>query len=200
MNRQQHGKRSPDPSLAGDLDVSAVALDDLVANSKPQPCSNSHGSRRKSGVEDSLEMFLSDTGSIILNLDLYAVSFPSHPDQNSAWPIYGLNSVNQDIHENLVNLPGIALNQRQLFIFPNNFNSTFMLVVDQGECAIHPSPEICTLPFGFIKAGDSGSLLVTREGNNPVGLLYAGSLGGRFGVANQIDDVLSELNVTIDGG
>ena len=52
---------------------------------------------------------------------------------------------------------------------------------------------------GFIRAGDSGSLLVTREGNHPVGLLFAGSLGGRFAIGNRIDDVLTELNVTIDG-
>ncbi len=52
---------------------------------------------------------------------------------------------------------------------------------------------------GFIKSGDSGSLLVTKDGNHPVGLLFAGSLGGRFGIANSIDDVLRELNVTIDG-
>ena len=52
---------------------------------------------------------------------------------------------------------------------------------------------------GFIKAGDSGSLLVTKDGNHPVGLLFAGSLGGRFAIGNRIDDVLQELNVTIDG-
>lgn len=52
---------------------------------------------------------------------------------------------------------------------------------------------------GFIKAGDSGSLLVTSNGNNPCGLLFAGSLGGLFGIANRIDHVLSELNVQIDG-
>lgn len=52
----------------------------------------------------------------------------------------------------------------------------------------------------FIKAGDSGSLLVTNDANaNPVGLLFAGSSSGTFAIANQIDDVLASLKVTIDG-
>lgn len=54
----------------------------------------------------------------------------------------------------------------------------------------------------FIKAGDSGSLLVTKSAiaaNNPVGLLFAGDTSGKFAVANPIGAVLTELGVTIDG-
>jgi hypothetical protein len=38
---------------------------------------------------------------------------------------------------------------------------------------------------------------VTSSGNNPVGLLFAGSK--TITVANRIGDVLAALNVTIDG-
>jgi hypothetical protein len=52
----------------------------------------------------------------------------------------------------------------------------------------------------FIKAGDSGSLLVTDStDNNPVGLLFAGSSSGKTAVANPIDAVLIAFSVTIDG-
>ncbi len=50
----------------------------------------------------------------------------------------------------------------------------------------------------FSKAGDSGSLIVTNPGRNPVGLLFAGSSSG-YTFANRIDLVLSGLGVTIDG-
>jgi hypothetical protein len=50
----------------------------------------------------------------------------------------------------------------------------------------------------FIKAGDSGSLLVTTE-KNPVGLLFAGNATGNYAIANQIDIVLEAFNVDIDG-
>ena len=51
----------------------------------------------------------------------------------------------------------------------------------------------------FIKAGDSGSLLVTTEGNHPVGLLFAGDNGGKHAFANPIDAVLTTFGVAIDG-
>jgi hypothetical protein len=51
----------------------------------------------------------------------------------------------------------------------------------------------------FIKAGDSGSLLVTDPGRNPVGLLFAGDSSGKYAWANPIGDVLDAFRVTIDG-
>lgn len=51
----------------------------------------------------------------------------------------------------------------------------------------------------FIKAGDSGSLLVTDPDRNPVGLLFAGDNTGRYAFANRIDPVLQEFGVSIDG-
>ena len=51
----------------------------------------------------------------------------------------------------------------------------------------------------FIKAGDSGSLLVTDPGKNPVGLLFAGPRSGNYGIANHIVEVLTQFGVTVDG-
>ncbi len=56
----------------------------------------------------------------------------------------------------------------------------------------------------FIKAGDSGSLLVTNDAHaNPVGLLFAGNSSGSVAIANRIDLVLSHsyggVTVTVDG-
>lgn len=51
----------------------------------------------------------------------------------------------------------------------------------------------------FIGAGDSGALLVTRPGEHPVGLLFAGAKRGRTAIANPIDLVLNAFGVSIDG-
>lgn len=51
----------------------------------------------------------------------------------------------------------------------------------------------------FIKAGDSGSLLVTDPGKGSVGLLFAGNTSGKLGVANPIQAVLNAFGVSIDG-
>lgn len=57
--------------------------------------------------------------------------------------------------------------------------------------------QIMITPGTFSAGGDSGSLIVTQEGNNPVGLLFAGS--NLYTIANPIDAVLTHLGVTIDG-
>ena len=46
----------------------------------------------------------------------------------------------------------------------------------------------------FIKAGDSGSLLVTKTGHYPVGLLFAGDSSGKYAIANDIYNVLTLLS------
>jgi hypothetical protein len=52
----------------------------------------------------------------------------------------------------------------------------------------------------FLKAGDSGSLLVTRNtAASPVGLLFASGSSGKYAIANPSGPVLSQLGVTIDG-
>jgi len=52
----------------------------------------------------------------------------------------------------------------------------------------------------FVKAGDSGSLVVTDNSSvNPVGLLFAGDASGKYGIVNPIDAVLAAFGVAIDG-
>ena len=52
---------------------------------------------------------------------------------------------------------------------------------------------------GFIKPGDSGSLLVTDPDRAPVGLLFAGNPDGSYAIANRIDLVLDAFGVEVDG-
>jgi hypothetical protein len=49
---------------------------------------------------------------------------------------------------------------------------------------------------GFSKSGDSGSLVVTSTGNNPVGLLFAGTSDGQT-ILNPIGLVLTRFGATI---
>jgi len=57
--------------------------------------------------------------------------------------------------------------------------------------------QIAISPGDFSAGGDSGSLIVTNDGNkNPVGLLFAGS--STRTIANRIDLVLGRFGVTID--
>ncbi|WP_159650950.1 hypothetical protein [Vibrio atypicus] len=56
--------------------------------------------------------------------------------------------------------------------------------------------QVIITPGTFSAGGDSGSLIVTSSGNNPVGLLFAGS--SSYTIASPIDLVLTEFGVTID--
>ena len=57
--------------------------------------------------------------------------------------------------------------------------------------------QISVSPGAFSAPGDSGSLIVTQGGNQPVALLFAGGEGLTIG--HPIDPVLQRFGVTIDG-
>jgi hypothetical protein len=71
-----------------------------------------------------------------------------------------------------------AINATIKVLYPRHGPATFRKQIGIG-------------PSSFSGSGDSGSLIVTQTGNNPVGLLFAGSSTTTF--ANPIDIVLQQL-------
>lgn len=81
-------------------------------------------------------------------------------------------------------------------------NATINVSYGPGKNAIFTNQIVIGSTRVFLKAGDSGSLVVTDDPGRqyyPVGLLFAGSSSGKSAIANPIDPVLSELGVSIDG-
>ena len=74
-------------------------------------------------------------------------------------------------------------------------NATVNVTYDSGVARF--VNQIVITPGAFSAGGDSGSLIVTEDGNHPVGLLFAGS--SSYTIANPIDVVLSRFSVTVDG-
>jgi hypothetical protein len=76
-------------------------------------------------------------------------------------------------------------------------NGTFKINYCRGKLALFKNQISITslTPNPFSQPGDSGSLIVTQDGNKPVGLLFAGS--NVITIANPIQRVLSDLKVTI---
>jgi hypothetical protein len=88
----------------------------------------------------------------------------------------------------------------------SGINATVTVNYGNGRNATFYKQITVSSSSAFILAGDSGSLLVTGDGNaNPVGLLFAGNQSGTLAIANQIGEVLSELGarlgstISIDG-
>ncbi len=74
-------------------------------------------------------------------------------------------------------------------------NATVNVGYDSGTARF--INQIVITPGTFSAGGDSGSLIVTQSGNNPVGLLFAGS--SSVTIANPIDLVLDYFGVAVDG-
>ena len=77
-------------------------------------------------------------------------------------------------------------------------NATVMIRYDKGQTRFVKQVTIQGSNGSFSAGGDSGSLIVSQNGNNPVALLFAGSSSTTIG--NRIDLVLGAFGVTIDGG
>lgn len=80
-------------------------------------------------------------------------------------------------------------------------NATILVKYDSGTARFDGQIEV-TRPDGspFSEGGDSGSLIVTCNGVNPVALLFAGGEtldGDKVSFGNPIDDVLSELSAEL---
>ncbi len=73
---------------------------------------------------------------------------------------------------------------------------TLRVDYDNGQTATFVNQIFINDP-NFLQAGDSGSLLVTQDGNHPVGLCFAGGTDGAF--ANPIGPVLNYFGVDIAG-
>ncbi|MCH7914583.1 MAG: hypothetical protein IH856_16390, partial [Deltaproteobacteria bacterium] len=78
----------------------------------------------------------------------------------------------------------------------NAVNATVDVVYDNGTARFVDQIIIQGSNGAFSGSGDSGSLIVTQVGNNPVALLFAGN--SNMTVGNPIDLVLAWFNVTID--
>jgi PKD repeat protein len=72
-------------------------------------------------------------------------------------------------------------------------NATVVVEYDTGPAIFDGQIEV--FGRGFSAGGDSGSLIVTTNGLNPVALLFAGSSFYTFG--NPIDDVLTQLSAEL---
>jgi len=81
----------------------------------------------------------------------------------------------------------------------DSINATVDVCYDQ-ECLLVArfTDQLIITPGTFSAGGDSGSLIVSTSGNNPVGLLFAGSSANT--IANRIDLVLNRFAVAIDSG
>lgn len=148
-----------------------------------------------------------------------AIAATSTSQVGTATPSDGYGTPNPAIHaaygdptvigdENVSSLLGEAVQKygrttQLTFGTVNAVNATVDVCYDQA-CSLVARfvDQVIITPGTFSAGGDSGSLIVTQNGNNPVGLLFAGSTTNT--IANRIDLVLNNekwnLAIDDDGG
>jgi len=77
-------------------------------------------------------------------------------------------------------------------------NASIMVIYNAGT-ALFIKQIVVESKKPFIKLGDSGALVVTTAGANPIGLIFAGDERGKMAFANRIDPILSKFGLMIDG-
>jgi hypothetical protein len=112
---------------------------------------------------------------------------------------YGLPDVIGDAEENLaalIDTPVQKYGRTTQLTFGTVTHIGATMHVAYGDEIAQFEDQIIISAQGFSGGGDSGSLVVTRDGNHPVGLMFAG--GDNQTLANRIDLVLNHFGVTMD--
>ena len=84
----------------------------------------------------------------------------------------------------------------------SGINATMNVAYDSGTARFIDQIIVDGSRGGFLKGGDSGSLLVVNGGGDdrrPVGLLFAGNRSGKTAIANRIDGLLGLLSDLVPG-
>jgi hypothetical protein len=128
-----------------------------------------------------------------------AIALSSTDDLGTGTPSGGYGTPNADIVGAVLGQPvqkfgrTTGLTKGEI----TGINATVKVSYGPGQTAKFVD-QIIIGPGGFSAGGDSGSLIVTDDGNNnPVGLLFAGS--STITIGNRIDLVLDRFGVTVDG-
>ncbi len=131
-----------------------------------------------------------------------AIALSSTTELGKSTPLNGYGTPNSTIKEAQVGMPvqkygrTTSLTKGKI----SAINATINVSYGSSGTATFVNQIVVRSTKPFIKAGDSGSLLVTNDANaNPVGLLFAGNSPGTYAIANRIKDVLDAFGVTIDG-
>jgi hypothetical protein len=88
---------------------------------------------------------------------------------------------------------GVVTDEAYDAIVGMDHNDDSVVAVFHNQMRIETVPPHPAIGLG----GDSGSLVVMKAQLKAVGLYFAGPESGSYGIANHIDDVLSEMEIEL---
>ena len=119
----EHGSRTvntlPFCGVLVTMDPAAMLLDDAVADAQAQAGPLSHRFGREERLKDPLEMLFGNADAVVLDLDFNGSIERPRPDPDIAPVVDRLEGIQEQVHQDLVQLARIALNLRDISHTPD---------------------------------------------------------------------------------
>lgn len=129
--------------------------DDVVRNRQPEAGTFAYWLGREEGVEDSLPYFWRDTDTGVLDFEPDLPVLDAGADEYLAVFVNRLRSIDQEIHENLVDLRRQAIDWWEVTRFEDDFRLVLEFVADNVEGAFQGCVEIGKLLLGLVDTGEN---------------------------------------------
>ncbi len=88
---------------------------------------------------------------------------------------------------------GIVTDESVNALVGMNHSNSSVVALFENQIRIERTPSYPAIGLG----GDSGSLVVSKNGTKAVGLYFAGPQGGEYGLANHIAEVIDKLQIVL---
>jgi hypothetical protein len=137
--------------FTADMDVAAMLLDDAVGQRQSQPGPAADRLGGEEGFEDAVDVFRRDAVSGIADADGHALAAAFGAD-GDALVLDGLGRIDQQVHEDLVQFRGQALDHGQLAVLLDDGDLVLQFVVGDVEGTVQAAMQVGHLPVAFAGA------------------------------------------------
>lgn len=124
-----------------------MALDDSIRDAEPEPRALADGLGGEEGIEDAFEVLGRDALAGVGDLHPHLLAPASRAQRDRAPLLDGLDRVEQEIQEHLVELRGQAFDLRDFAVLPDHLGLVLDLVPDDVERAVEPPVQVRPLPL-----------------------------------------------------
>src|SRR5438093_5852009 len=159
MGRQpdREGAAVAEPTGRGDL--AAVGVDDLPTDRDAKTRPDARDLGREARREELAEVLLRDAGSGVLDLDPHRRAVHSGPEPDGALGLDGLDGIDDEVHEHLVDLAGVALHGRGLRELLDDPDAVLVQMAGEDLGAPEPLPEVDGVPLRLVQAREGPQVL-----------------------------------------
>src|SRR5690606_36075411 len=177
--RQSNRKGGPDTRLALYGDLTIVPFDNAVRDGEAEAGPLSHGLCREKWLENLCQFVRLDTLAGVRDAHDHGLLVGFRLDGDHAALGRRLYRIQEQVHEHLIDLSRMAMDQRQFAQLGADLESILWLVPDEAQCRLYPVVDIRCLEVGLVDARE-----IAQPLHDLHDLLYA-----RAGLREQYVDV-----------